>query len=126
MTDYIATIKESSKDLTARERIRFKNTSGAAKLDDLVKDDEKIIIKPVAYAVLDIHNDNSESGDYENYIIVDADNNLYKTGSPSFWKQFKSIWDEMTQETDEDWELEIFKLDSTNYKGKKFLTCNIV
>ena len=122
---YKATIKETSRELSPRERVRYKNTSGAIKLDEIIKDDEKFTIKPIGYVILDIHNDNADPEDYENYVIVDADNNTYITGSASFWKQFKGIWDEMAG-IEEDWELEIFKLDSKNYKGKKFITCNIV
>lgn len=123
MTGYEVTIKEASMELTAKERIRLKDTSNAIKLDTAT-DEAPLTIAPKAFAILSIHNEKSDNVDYLNYIIVDKDGNKYVTGSESFWTSFKSIWDEMETEAEE-WELEIYKLDSKNYKGKKFLTCSL-
>ena len=123
MTGYEVTIKEASMELTAKERIRLKDTTNAIKLD-IATDNAPITIAPKAFAILSIHNEKSDNVDYLNYIIVDKDDNKYVTGSESFWSSFKSIWDEMETEAEE-WELEIYKLDSKNYKGKKFLTCSL-
>ena len=122
--NYSVVIAESSAELSAKERIFIKDTSNATKLD-LACEDTKLKITPVQYAVLDVHNEKSDNVDYKVYIIIDKDGNKYVTGSESFWNSFKSIYDEMKNET-EVWELEIYKLDSKNYKGKKFLTCSIV
>ena len=123
MIGYEVTIKEASMELTAKERIRLKDTSNAIKLDTAT-DEAPLTISPKAFAILSIHNEKSDNVDYLNYIIVDKDGNKYVTGSESFWSSFKSIWDEMESEAEE-WELEIYKLDSKNYKGKKFLTCSL-
>ena len=123
MTGYEVTIKEVSMELTAKERIRLKDTTNAIKLDTAT-DEAPLTISPKAFAILSIHNEKSDNVDYLNYIIVDKDGNKYVTGSESFWSSFKSIWDEMETEAEE-WELEIYKLDSKNYKGKKFLTCSL-
>lgn len=123
MTGYEVTIKEASMELTAKERIRLKDTTNAIKLDTAT-DEAPLTISPKAFAILSIHNEKSDNVDYLNYIIVDKDGNKYVTGSESFWSSFKSIWDEMENEPEE-WELEIYKLDSKNYKGKKFLTCSL-
>ena len=123
MTGYEVTIKEASMELSAKERIRLKDTTNAIKLDTATED-APITITPKAFAILSIHNEKSDNVDYLNYIIVDKDGNKYVTGSDSFWSSFKSIWDEMETEAEE-WELEIYKLDSKNYKGKKFLTCSL-
>ena len=123
MIGYEVTIKEASMELTAKERIRLKDTSNAIKLDTAT-DEAPLTISPKAFAILSIHNEKSDNVDYLNYIIVDKDGNKYVTGSESFWSSFKSIWDEMETEAEE-WELEIYKLDSKNYKGKKFLTCSL-
>lgn len=123
MIGYEVTIKEASMELTAKERIRLKDTSNAIKLDTAT-DEAPLTIAPKAFAILSIHNEKSDNVDYLNYIIVDKDDNKYVTGSESFWSSFKSIWDEMENEPEE-WELEIYKLDSKNYKGKKFLTCSL-
>ena len=123
MTGYEVTIKEVSMELTAKERIRLKDTTNAIKLDTAT-DEAPLTISPKAFAILSIHNEKSDNVDYLNYIIVDKDGNKYVTGSESFWSSFKSIWDEMETEAEE-WELEIYKLDSKNYKSKKFLTCSL-
>lgn len=117
-------IKECSKELTARERIRIKDISNAVKLDEACNND-KVVITPVDYAILSIHNDTSDNPDYTNYIIIDANGTKYVTGSPSFWNAFTEIWNEMSGEP-EAYSIECYKLDSKNYKGKKFITCSII
>lgn len=124
MTGYTVAIKESSRELTAIQRIAMKNTSDAFKLD-IVCDENAVVITPVDYAVLSIHNEKSDNVDYENYVIIDKSGDRYVTGSASFWNSFKDIYDEMLGE-DEEWSIKAYKLDSKNYKGKKFLTCSII
>lgn len=125
MEGYKVSISEVSKELTARERIMLKDTSNAVKLDEAAKGDAPLIITPAAYAVLDIHNEKSDNVDYKNYIIMDASGTKYVTGSPSFWNSFIEIWEEMENESEE-YSIEVYKMDSKNYKGKQFLTCSIV
>ena len=124
MEGYKATVKEASRELTARERIKFKDITGTFSLDTATVDGE-LVITPVAFAVVDVHNENSDNKDYTKYIIEDASGVLYSTGSESFWKSFIDIWDEMADE-DEKWSLRVYKKDSNNYKGKQFITCSIV
>ena len=125
MDNYRVSVKESSREITARERIMVKDTTNAIKLDEIANDKEGFVITPVAYAILSIHNDKSDNPDYENYVIFDKDGKKYVTGSPSFWNSFKGIWDEMAGENEE-YSLEVYKRDSKNYKGKQFLTCSII
>ncbi len=125
MEGYKVTIKEVSRNLTARERIMFKDTSNAVKLDEALGENGTLVISVADYAVLEIHNDKAEDKDYENYIIMDTNGAKYVTGSPSFWSAFSEIYDEMRGE-DEEWSIEVYKMDSKNYKGKQFLTCSIV
>lgn len=122
--NYQVVISETSKELSAKERIAIKDTSDAIKLDT-VCEDGAVIFTPSAYAILSVHNEKSDNIDYENYVIIDSENNKYVTSSQSFFDSFKNIWDEMVGE-DEDWQLKCYKLDSKNYTGKKFLTCSIV
>lgn len=124
MTGYSVEIKESSKELSAKERIMFKDTSDAVKLD-LACDEEAVIITPASFAVLGIHNEKSDNKDYDNYILQDENGEKYVTGSPSFWDSFMNIYNEMKEET-EKWSIKVYKLDSKNYKGKQFLTCSII
>lgn len=125
MDGYKVTIKETSRDLTARERVALKDTTNAIKLDEAVKVDEPLTFIPVAYGVLNIHNEKSDNIDYENFILIDKDGNKYVTGSTSLWTAFKEIWDEMSGE-DEEYAITIYKMESKNYKGKHFMTCSIV
>lgn len=123
--DYEVKIKSTSKELTARERVMLKDTRNAIKLDEAVSG-TPLVISPNYYAVLDIHNEKSkEDKDFENYIVVDTDGNKYVTGSTSFFEAFTEIVEEMDG-TGEEYQIEIYKLDSKNYKGKQFITCSIV
>lgn len=123
MKDYEAKIAASSRDLTARERLMYKDTSNAVRLDEATAKGA-IVITPVAYVVLEIHNEKGDDKDYNNYVVVDSEGNKYVTGSSSFWKAFEDIWDEMSGEN-EPFEIEIYRLESKNYKGKQFITCSI-
>lgn len=124
MENYEVKIVEASKQLTARERIKFKDTTAAISIDQATEDAD-IVIEPISYAIVAVHNENSDNKDYMKYVIEAKDGELYSTGSESFWKSFKSIYDEMENE-DEKWALRIYKRESVNYKGKKFITCTIV
>ena len=125
MENYSVKILETSKELTAREKIKLKDTSMSIKLDEVVTPETPLILKPDGYAVLGIHNEKSENKDYEVYVITSPDGNTYVTGSTSFYSSFKEIFDEMKNESEE-YEIEVHKLESKNYKGKYFLTCTIV
>ena len=124
MNGYSVSIAETNKELSAKERIRLKDTSDAVKLDEATKE-EVIIITPSAYAILNIHNEKSDNKDYNNYLIEDADGTKYVTGSESFWTSFIDIYNEMKDET-EPWQIKAYRLPSKNYKGKEFLTCSII
>lgn len=124
MTGFEAKIRESSKELSAKERVKFKDTTNAVQLDEATKD-KPLRIAPDFYVILDIHNDHSEDKDYVKYVIVSKEGTKYVTGSESFFSSFKAIVDEMGG-TDEEYEVEVYRLPSKNYKGKEFLTCSIV
>ena len=125
MTAYSVEIKETNKELTTKERILLKDTSDAIKLDEACSE-EAVIIKPVLYAVLAVHNEKSDNVDYEQYVLQDESGQKYVTGTESFWSSFTNIYVEMKVDEEEDWAIKAYKLDSKNYKGKKFLTCSIV
>lgn len=123
MENYKVEIKESSKVLSARERISLKDTTNAIKLDEALAEGD-VIITPVDYAILAIHNEKADDKDYENYIIVDKLGTKYVTGSSSFWNSFIEIYEEMSGE-DEEYSILAYRVESKNYKGKYFLTCSI-
>lgn len=122
---YNVELVESSKELTARERVKIKKIDAAIPIDSVVDVDKPLVIAPDSYAVLDVHNEKSDNKDYRKYVIVDKTGNLYTTGSGSLWTSFREIFDEMAVEPDE-YEIEIYKKESKNYKGKHFLTCTIL
>lgn len=124
MENYEAKVIESSRQLTARERIKFKDLTDAVSIDAATAE-EPLVIVPINYAIVAVHNEKSDNKDYKKYVVEDKDGNLYATGSESFWKSFIGIYNEMIDETEE-WAVKIYKKDSANYKGKQFITCSIV
>lgn len=130
MENYSATIKETTHELSARERIMMKDTTNAKKIDTAIDESEegKIVINPADYVVLSIHNEKSKDRkDYENYLIIDRNGDKFYTGSPSFWSSFMEIWNEMKADgSNEDFAIEVYKVPSKNYSGKDFITCSII
>ena len=124
MEGYSVSIKETSKQLSAKERIMFKDTTSAKKIDEESQIGD-FIITPSFYGILEVHNEKSDNVDYENYVIVDESGEKYVTGSASFWSSFMDIAKEMEGETEE-WAVKVFRVPSKNYKGKDFLTCSII
>ena len=129
-SNYSATISESSREFTAKERVMFKDLGNAIKLNDLADGahatgDKAIIDNVVDFAVIAIHNEASEDVDYNNYLIIDGAGNKYYTGSTPFWNSFKSIWDEM-HDSGEEWGIQLNLIPSKNYAGKTVLTCSLI
>jgi hypothetical protein len=123
MNGYSVSIKETSRELTAKQRIALKDTTTAIKLDEATQV-EPVTINVDMYAVLAIHNEKSENPDYDNYVVVDKNGTKYVTGSASFWSSFMDIYEEM-QDEDEEWAIKAYRVPSKNYKGKDFITCSI-
>ena len=124
MTGYSVKIQYCSKELTARDRVAIKDTTNAVSLDEATKD-SNVIIDLDYYAKLAVHNEHSEDKDYNKYIIVAKDGTKYVTGSTSFLTAMEEIVEEMA-DSGEDFQLEVYRMPSKNYKGKEFLTCSIV
>ena len=129
MTGYSVEIVESSKELTAREKISAKDFSNATALDtELMDVNANIVITPSAYLILNVHNEHSKNDkDYKKYLIIDTAGNKFVTGSDSFFTAFKDIFDAMSKDAPgEEYSIEVYKKPSKNYQGKHFLTCSIV
>ena len=129
-SNYSSTIKESSRELTPKERVMFKDLGNATKLNDMAEEamnaGAKAIIENIKdYAIVAIHNEASEDVDYNKYLIIDGNGDKYYTGSAPFWNSFKSIWDEMS-ESDEEWGIQLNLIPSKNYAGKTVLTCSLI
>lgn len=124
MTGYNVTIKETSRELTPKQKVMIKDTSDCIKLD-MATQDCPVIIDMDMYAVLDVHNEKSESKDYNVYVVVDKDGTRYVTGSESFFTSLKAIYDEMKDSTEE-WAIKAYRLPSKNRAGKDFITCSLI
>lgn len=122
---YEAIIESCSKteELTAREKIKFKDTSNAVRIDNETEKGS-FIISPDFYVVVKIHNEKAKDDkDYYNYVIVDKDGKMYVTGSRGFFDTFTDIHNDMCGE---EYELEIMRKPSKNREGKFYLSCAIV
>lgn len=124
MEGYSTRIIEASKELSKKESVMLKDTSDCIKLDEALKDGP-ITFKPRYYAVVEVHNEKSDNKDYRVYVVADEVGNKYVTSSDSFFESFKDIYSDML-ESDEDWLLKVYKLDSKNYTGRQFITCSII
>lgn len=124
-TDYRVEVIESNAELTPKQKIRLKNLTSAVSLDIATEGGNVLEFKPVGYAVLKVHNEKSEDKEYLKYVVEDNEGHIYETGSKSFWNSFMDIFAEM-QGSDEEWSLQVFKIDSKKYTGKQFITCDIV
>mgnify|MGYP006958219394 CR=1 FL=1 len=103
--NYSATIIESSRELSPKERVMFKDLANATKMNDFAKESIAAGAKPIItvkdYAVIAIHNEASEDVDYNNYLIIDKDGEKFYTGSMSFWNKFLDIYTEMKDSNEE-------------------------
>ena len=127
MTNYSVKVVDSSKELTKKETVMFKDLSDAVNLSEFIDEQHgAVMIDVESWAELAIHNEKAKEGqdkDYTNYVVVDKNGTRYYTGSESFWSSFKDIWCEMSDSTEE-WSLKVYKKQS---KGKKdFITCSVM
>lgn len=88
--NYVATIREASRELTAKERVMFKDFANAISLVDFVsakrESGEKAIIDIKDYVVIDVHNPMaSDNTDYTVYLVIDSKGDKYYTSSNAFW-----------------------------------------
>lgn len=124
MEGYSVKVVKASVELTGKQKVALKDITNAHKLDTVVTPDEHFILKPIYTAELEVHNEHSENKDYKIFVLVDEKGEKYITSSQSFTSSYYDIAEEMEGES-EDWELDIYKIESKNYKGRYFLTCSI-
>lgn len=126
MRGYTSEIVRSSREFTARERLRIKDTTSAIALDEAVTPEMPLEIEVDSWAEVHVVNENSKGEkEYIKYVIHAKDGNYYTTGSESFITSMEDIMREMEGEADP-WALLIYKQESKNYKGKYFITCTVV
>lgn len=127
MTNYKTAIRESSKELSTREKIKLKDLTSAIAIDKVVEPEKPLVIAPDFYASIIIHNEKlpENEQDYAVMVIVDKSGTKYYTGSDSATSSFVDIFEEM-DDTEEPFEIEFYKRESKNYSGKHFITCSLV
>ena len=127
MKAYEVQVKETSKELTPKERIKIKDLSNAINLDTLTQNEKSVVIDYDYHVILSIHNEKSkERPDYENVVVVDKAGNKFNTGSTSFITALEEIIDEMADAGEENIQIEVYRKPSKNYKGKDFITCSVI
>lgn len=127
MEGFVAKIRESSKELTAKERVAIKDTSNAISIDEVTAAEGKLVIDYAFHVIIDIHNEHSDNKDYVKCVVVDKAGTKYVTGSESFRNALVEIVNEMTEAGEGDnIQIECYRKESKNYKGKSFITCSLI
>jgi hypothetical protein len=124
-TTYKAMVEDASWTMTAREKLRYTDLTDAIQLDEATQSGD-VIIDVDKWAVINVHNEKSDSVDYMKYVIIDKDEQVYVTGSESFWKSFVQIYEVMSDEGETTYSIKVYRRESKNYKGKDFITCRII
>ena len=124
-TTYKAMVEDASWTMTAREKLRYTDLMDAIQLDEATQSGD-VIIDVDKWAVINVHNEKSDTVDYMKYVIIDKDEQVYVTGSESFWKSFVQIYEVMSDEGETTYSIKVYRRESKNYKGKDFLTCRII
>lgn len=124
--NYKAQVIEASKELTGKEKVGLKNFADMIQLDEATKEtDSGVIIRVAWTAQVAVHNEKADNQDYVKYIYVDEDGTMYISGSYPLFRQYCNIAEDM-EDDEEEWAIKVIRKESTNYKGKDFLTCVIV
>lgn len=123
---YKAELVSATRELSAKERVAVKMFIGAEQLDELTKRDENGVLIDIDYvAVVEVYNEKSDNKNYNKYVYVDKDGTMYISGSETLYRTYEEIAEEMEGEQ-EPWSIKVIRMESTNYKGKDFLTCMLV
>lgn len=123
---YSAKLVSATRELSAKERVAVKMFIGAVQLDELTKRDENGVLIDIDYvAVVEVYNEKSDNKNYNKYVYVDKDGTMYISGSETLYRTYEEIAEEMEGEQ-EPWSIKVIRMESTNYKGKDFLTCMLV
>lgn len=128
-SNYTATIREASREFSAKERVMFKDLQNATPAVDFAKEcreqNGRAIIDVKDWAIIDIHNESADNTDYTVYLFIDMSGNKYYTSSEPCWNAFANIYAEM-KDSNEEWGIEFNLIPSKKYSGKEILTCSLV
>lgn len=120
--NYRVKIINTSKEISAIERVRLKDLGTAMKLNDVVQT-EPLTIDIDYTAILEVHNEKAERTDYPVYIVVDKSGKKFYTSSPSFKSSLDEVLEEMEGEVG--WGIEVYKSPSKNASNQPFLKCTV-
>lgn len=123
---YTVTLKQSSKELSKRDILRYGDFSNSTKLVDVVNPDSPFVVEIDNLAVFDVHNENAkkdQSTDYTVMILIDKAGNSFSSSSSSLLESLLEIMEVMG---DEEYSVEIKEIPSKNFNGKGFLKASIV
>ena len=127
MEGFSVKIRTASKELSAKERVAIKDTSNCISIDEATTANERVIIDYSYHVILDVHNEHSDNKDYMKTVVVDKNGDKYVTGSQSFTTALVDIVEEMIDAGEGDnIQLQCYRKDSKNYKGKQFITVSLI
>ena len=133
MKGYKSVVKESVKGLTAREKIAIKALNDVTELNDLVTPEQAIMINIDNVVTVQVHNEKSDSQDYNKYVYIDKDGTKYVSGSEPLYTTVKDILSDIEDaiadgemDETEDITIKVMKKESANYKGQMFLTAELI
>lgn len=125
-TDYSATIVSSSRELSVKEKIQFKDLTDTTRLDTVVDIDKPITIEVDTIVELAIHNENArDDKDYTTIVLVAKDGTRYSTSSESVRNAIEDIMDEASEGGLEDYSIKVLARPSKNREGQHYLTATI-
>ena len=108
MAEYKATVKESSWEMSAREKLRYTDFTDVVQLDEATQAGD-LIIDVDKWAVVMVHNEKSDTVDYVKYVIIDKEGQVYVTGSESFWRSFTAIYEVMSEEEETVYSIKVYR-----------------
>ena len=133
--EYEVTITGSSLEkIRGTERLRYTNFAGMVQLDDIISDDGvKTALDITGYVECHVHNDKSDTPEYDKLVLIAKNGELYLTGPDDFKSEFIEIFEALTDDFVEDgiapqdrvYPILAFKAPSKNIKGKTFLCCAV-
>lgn len=130
---YTAKIESGSREFSKRERLQITATDTAISLNDATKGGERVRFSPVDWALVAVHNPNAKPDrntgevrtDYDVFVVLADDGEMYNTSSNVFIENFMHIYDVMHEGEPEEYEIECYRFPSSNNSGD-FLTCKII
>lgn len=119
------TIAESSKELTARERVALKHPENTVAVNELLEREGEFTFTPSWYASVKIEDPEAPEDERVRftYLLAADDGTLYGTGSESLMTAFLDIFKEMDG-SGEEYEIRVYKTRSKN--GRNYTTCSLV